>query len=296
MPAFEKTAADWLGIDALAVEMVSDGVNKNVRATTPEGVLFVRFSPEALHSRAEMENEFELLLAFQEQDLPSATAHGASRLGGPREIEGQVYNWFANQQIDGAALQADPGDVRDFGRSLAQIHQFDGRSWTNSHPPKTDLPDDGLAEIHNRIAEAVASMPEHQGPIGFCHGDAWLGNGLRTAKRVVLFDFEYVRTGYQVYDLATFLWGLSPANSEKAADLFSEFLAGYSSQRAFGLELPSLQRALLEKEFDSLTFLRRHIFLSDQIIEISIESAQALIQFATEGNWSRFIRTEDLVL
>jgi aminoglycoside phosphotransferase (APT) family kinase protein len=296
MSTFETVAASWLGIGPGGVEMISDGVNKNLRATTPEGMIFVRFSPESLHSRAELENEFNLLLAFQEQDLPSVIPSGSNPVGGPKEIAGQVYNWFANEQIDGSPLQANPTDVRDFGKSLAQVHRFNGPLGAIKRPARAELPEDDLAEIHNRVAEAISSTPDHTGPIGICHGDAWLGNGLRTPKGVVLFDFEYTHIGQQIYDLGTFLWGLSPADSLNAAGLFSEFLAGYSSQRALRLDPGSLRRALLEKEFDNLLFLRRHIVLSDPIVDISIQSAQALIEFATQADLSHFLGTEDLAL
>jgi Ser/Thr protein kinase RdoA (MazF antagonist) len=292
MTAFTDLAEKWLGATGGGAQMVSNGVNKTVRVSSPSGEVFVRFSPEVLHPRSDLLNEAALLVEGRSQSLPCCEVIeiGDALVGGPVLLAGLSYNWLVTREVAGTSLSPNAVDAHAFGRSLAQIHSFVGaapKRLTADWP----MPSDQLAKRYEMILNALHNLPPGDSDCGLCHGDAWMGNGIRAGREIVLIDFEWAQKGLLVYDIATFVWNLSPATSIDAAELFGAFLSGYSTVRRPAFDHSALRRALLEKELENLRFLRRFIYLSDQIVDATWESSEALVKFALGEGLDRFAVT-----
>jgi Putative homoserine kinase type II (protein kinase fold) len=289
MSAFAEVAAKWLGADAGNVQMVSHGVNKNLSVPSHSGKVFVRFSPASLHPRSDLLSEAALLATARSQSLPCCEVIkvGDTLVGGPMQLAGLTYNWLVTREVVGTGLSPNAADAHAFGRSLAKIHTFAGAAPERS-VADDPMPRDQLAEQYGTISDAFHSLPTGNSSYGLCHGDAWMGNGIRSGAEVVLIDFEWAKRGLQVYDIATFLWSLSPATSSNAADLFRAFLSGYSTVRLPAFDHSALRRAILEKELENLKFLRKFIYLTAPIVGATLQSSQALMKFALGEELDRF--------
>jgi Ser/Thr protein kinase RdoA (MazF antagonist) len=287
--AFAEVAAKWLDASAESVRMVSDGLNKNLSVSSHVGDVFVRFSPVALHSRSDLLGEAVVLTEGRLQGLPccEVVEVGGALVGGPLPFSDETYNWLVTREVVGTGLTSNAADAYAFGRSLAKLHSFAGTA-PERLVDQGPLPTDRLAQRHEAVLDAYHSLPEGHSDWGLCHGDAWIGNGVRTGAEVVLIDFEWTRKGTLVYDIATFAWSLSPATTPNAADLFRAFLSGYSIVRAPAFDPPAFRRAILEKELDNLRFLRKYIHLTDPIVDATLHSSQEMMKFALGEELARF--------
>ncbi|MDY6945534.1 MAG: phosphotransferase [Pseudomonadota bacterium] len=68
----------------------------------------------------------------------------------------------------------------------------------------------------------------------FCHGDIWSNNARIEGERLVLFDFDFCGTGWQLFDLATFRWHTRSVGVELAA--WRPFIAAYLKVRPAAAE------------------------------------------------------------
>jgi Ser/Thr protein kinase RdoA (MazF antagonist) len=84
---------------------------------------------------------------------------------------------------------------------------------------------------------------------GFCHGDIWANNSRIDNQRLVLFDFDFCGTGWQLFDLATYRWHTRTIGVEAAA--WQPFISAYLQAR------PAAEQSL---RFLGLFMILRHLW------------------------------------
>jgi len=179
---------------------------------------------------------------------PIATRTGALTLHlkapeGERPLA--LFPWIEGDKI-GAKIN--DADCREMGRTLAELHGLGLRS--PLPPPKTEpswdrtrrmLPDvtevlqsrtkdvQAMLDGMRRAADAVEKAERSGLPHGIVHGDFHAHNVIRTAKGLVLLDFDDVGPGALIRDIAAFDWVVDLLNEPRSH--FESFLAGYESLR-----------------------------------------------------------------
>lgn len=295
MTSFKSVLGNLLGVLPRNITMVTDGVNKNLRVVADDTDLFARFSPSSLHSKDELENEVDLLNALNAAGAPCCEpvrADGRFVLG-PFNIEGVEYHLFLNKTIVGDVLGPHLADARAFGRSLATIHQTSVNKFNASavsRGPIVQVPR-VISPVFQELKRLVAAQDHRNGdgPIGICHGDAWLGNAKWSEGRALLFDFEYARIGPVAYDIATFIWALQGVqDSDLQAAVYQSFVQGYRSVYDVLFDEEALKTNLLLREIRNIEFMSAHIAMSRDVEAAVGEFAKATCALVMGSGFATF--------
>ncbi len=274
------------------VQMVVDGVNKNLRARSTNDDVFVRFSPVSLHSRYDLESEANTLKKLVSLGVPCCeiVEVDGRQILGPVTVNEVEYNALANRTIVGSPLVPAPVDAKAFGRSLAKVHRasvdlpFATKAATREeriHPT--------LRPIFRELAEQADKIRvDPEANIGICHGDAWLGNAIMRDGTAVLFDFEFTKVGALAYDIATFIWTLRAEDSEEEDGIFNSFVEGYRGECDREFSQDELKRSLLQKEINNIEFLSENITMSREVKLATARFARDTIDFVMGDEISRF--------
>ena len=103
-------------------------------------------------------------------------------------------------------------------------------------PFLADRPDDWqyLMRLADRLRAAVMPLTGEL-EWGVCHGDLHPGNAhAAEGHPVTLFDFEFAGPGWRIDDIATFCFRAKLDGRDRAEELWSAFLRGYSRHRRLG--------------------------------------------------------------
>lgn len=289
---FQTIVGAWLRVEPTQVRMVTDGVNKNLRATVDHQDVFFRFSPASLHSKIDLETEAAALKNLYSMGVPCCeiVEIDGRQILGPVKINEVEYNALANRAIVGSSLAPVPSDARAFGRSLSQLHQV-----------SADLPiprnvsdrakriDPVLQAVFNELIELASTFDVNlEAEIGICHGDAWLGNAIMREGTAVLFDFEFMSLGALAYDIATFIWALRAERSEEEDRIFRSFVEGYRSECTKEFSEAELKNGLLRKEINNIEFLCENVTMSREVKVATARFARETIDFVLSDEFSRF--------
>ncbi|API56786.1 hypothetical protein BMW22_35830 (plasmid) [Rhizobium leguminosarum] len=290
MTTFEAIAAKMLNVNNDAVQMVVNGVNKNLRVKSAGRDVHIRFSPTSLHSREDLEAEVAFLAAINTQlDAACDVVVAAdNNILGPAIVAGQEYNGLITFTIEGEQLTSSTDDAREFGRSLAIVHRTNVQI-SQSAGPSPSSPIEVpplLSSVYNDLISLKSDLKAHitQPVIGVCHGDAWLGNAINRNGRAVLFDFEFWTRGPIAYDIGTFAWNLYGQSLANSAGIFASFVEGYKSVYDLKLTTQEILLGAVEREINNIHFMTQHISMSREIKIATAKMARDTIKFATLEN------------
>jgi Ser/Thr protein kinase RdoA (MazF antagonist) len=289
---FEALVAGWFGVAPGAVQMVTDGVNKNLRVVNDHNDVFARFSPTSLHSREDLESESVLIATLRKHDVSCCELvdiDGFSVLG-PETVNGIDYNVFLNRTIPGCPLTPTVRDARAFGRSLAQMHRapIKGLARTLTINGGGEI-DPAIRPVFRDLTDLVNHISDKSAAFhGICHGDAWLGNAINSDGKAVLFDFEFSGNGPLAYDIATFVWALRAVGNEEEAAIFTGFVDGYRGEYDIHFSEDEIRLNLLRKEINNVRFLCQNINMSREIKLATVKFARETFDFVLQGDFSRF--------
>jgi Phosphotransferase enzyme family len=166
---------------------------------------------------------------------------------GPHEHDGL---WMTLWKFVAHDEQAPPPEPRELGRSLRELHaalaEFPGdlaplseiRDWLarllgelRPSPPLTQRDIDGL---HFELDALTPAVFESSLPAQALHGDASIGNLLRTDGRLIWNDLEDVCAGPVAWDVAGLV--ASARTRGHSATFIEELLAGYGGPGLDGLQ------------------------------------------------------------
>jgi len=192
---------------------------------------------------------------------------------GPRALA--AFDWVPGVKF---AERLDLDLVAQLGAVLADIHiagmDFQPSRQRRTNPPElmteqlpylerivARRPDDLnlYRRLAPRLAEALQRVDPESVPMGACHGDFHLNNGLiNSADELTFLDFDNSGLDYYVHDVMCFCWAVDFMGYEKIyADRFVE---GYETRRQFSqTERDHFALFVLAKEFRLLTGYARHI-------------------------------------
>lgn len=295
MTSFKSVLANLLGVLPRDIGMITDGVNKNLRIVADDLDLFARFSPSFLHSKSELENEVELLNALNAVSAPCCKPVSAKGqfITGPFRIEGVEYHLFLNETIVGDVLGPQLAGAREFGRSLATLHQAQVKKTLASRAPRSSTVQvpRNISFVFQELKQLVAAQNDRNGDgvIGICHGDAWLGNAKWSAGRAILFDFEYARVGPVVYDIASFIWAIQGLqDNDLQVAVYRSFVQGYRAVYDVSFDEDALKANVLRREIHNIEFLSAHIAMSMDVEAATAELAKATCALVLSDRFSKF--------
>lgn len=263
------------GFSVGSVSEVVRGVNLTYSLTHSTADYFLRLY-SADKSLLEINFEVSALLALD--SASNLSFNVASPVAGVNNT--YIHKIWGRPSVLFNALKGDPLDINDqclsqFGSALVSLHQFSG--WKQLKEIRFFDLDGLLAKSLNygkyipdrttvlqRLRASLVDVCDL--PIGFCHGDAWIGNALRSCDSISLFDFEDCFVGPALFDVATFSWWLWQTHPNDFSRLFRAFLAGY------GRELTQSERAALPafvvlKELKTVLLLAENNLLSSELWE-----------------------------
>ncbi len=176
----------------------------------------VDLAPAAVIARVWPAGQRDLDVVRRELAVTSYLAHAGAPVAapwtqpGPQEREGHVVTlWWRvdhdpDRPLDGAAA----------GRALREVHEhlaeYDGAGLPHfarldevrAVAATLDLPAAEAADLAEAVALAERAVARLDVPLQPVHGDAWLGNVLRTPGGPVWSDFELLCLGPRELDLA----------------------------------------------------------------------------------------------
>lgn len=228
-PALEQRArnaaravATEHGLVCERADIVQSGSNVLVRLSPLPVVARVMTGTVVLHDDPGRWLAREVaVLAFL---APSRLAVAPSRLiaPGPHQHDG-LWMTFT-EWIPGVERGRPPADPAALGRSLRtlhdELHAFDGDLGSLSDlrddvlrlhhqlRPTADLDADYIASLRSRLDDAGGAAFSSNLPAQAIHGDASVGNLLRTSDRLVWNDFEDTFRGPVHWDLAAYVMSL----------------------------------------------------------------------------------------
>ncbi|MBY3090208.1 phosphotransferase [Rhizobium laguerreae] len=289
---FQTIIGRWLGVDPTRVQMVTDGVNKNLRATVDHQDVFFRFSPATLHSKSDLETEAAALKKLYSMGVPCCeiVEIGDRQILGPVKINEVEYNALVNRAIAGSSLAPVPRDAMAFGRSLGQLHQVSADlPVAGNVSDRVKRVDPVLEAVFNDLTELANTFDVNpEAETGICHGDAWLGNAIMRENTAVLFDFEFMKFGALAYDIATFIWALRADSSEEEDRIFRSFVGGYREECKKEFSEGELKNGLLRKEINNIEFLCENVTMSREVKVATAGFARETIDFVLSDEFSRF--------
>jgi len=292
MTDFQAHVGSWLRMEPCDVQMVTDGVNKNLRARSTNDDVFIRFSPASLHSPSDLESEANTLKKLISLDVPCCeiVEVDGRQILGPVTVNEIEFNALVIRTIVGSPLAPVPADAKAFGRSLAQVHR------ASVDLPIVTKPATGEDRIHPTLRPIFRELAEQadrlrvdpEVNIGICHGDAWLGNAIMRDGTAVVFDFEFTKVGALAYDIATFIWALRAEQSKEKELIFNSFVEGYRGESDRGFRQDELKRSLLQKEINNIEFLCENVTMSREVGLATARLARETIDFVLGNEISRF--------
>jgi Ser/Thr protein kinase RdoA (MazF antagonist) len=221
--------------------------------------------------------------------VPRRDGEFITELRAPEGLRSAVLFHWANGH---APEYTDSAHALQYGRLVAKLHTAGDDLPPNGSRPKMDMEylfAKPLARIRSRlrdlpsVAARLTALEERTliqvrraekelGDWGFCHGDVWANNARIDGNRLVLFDFDFCGSGWQVFDLASYRWHARYVDLEQAS--WKPFIEGYLQIR------PAAASSL---EFIGLFMILKHLwttahwigrlpetgayFLSDQSLE-----------------------------
>ena len=231
------------GLDAGRAVVVRE--TRSVVVDLRPAPVIARVWPEGQRDEDVVRRELAVTAYLAEAGAPAA---GPWRDPGPHHHEGHVVTlWDRVDHDPGRAL-----DGAAAGRALREVHEllgpFDGAGLP--HFARLDevrglsrtleLADDDAQQLARAVSLAEVAVAAFDAPLQPVHGDAWLGNVLRTPAGPVWSDFELVCLGPRELDLAC---NETAARSRGRRPEDDAFLAGYGDhdpdlrERAAALEL-----------------------------------------------------------
>ena len=254
--------AAWAGTEfalrgPLHCRLVSRGVNDVYRITSEAGLHFLRVSPHAWRTPAQLEAEAEFIDELNRRGVHAArairTRDGAVvvPLMAP---EGTRLAMLFEAARGAPAPELTIPQAKALGRAAARLHlTADGMSW---RPARFNIDDfqlllEPLSSIRNlgldaseelgylesiaeRVRGCIGTLPQDGAVWGLCHGDLHPGNAVFDLDGTpTLFDFDFCGYGWRVYNLTVFLWN---AVGERRSRRWTEsrwraFLRGYREER-----------------------------------------------------------------
>lgn len=295
LTSFKSVLANLLGALPRDIAMITDGVNKNFRVVADDLDLFARFSPSSLHTKRELDGEVELLNSLNVVGAPCCKPVSVKGqfVTGPFHIEGVEYHVLLNQTIIGDVLSPQLVDAREFGRSLAAVHQTRVEKRNASEAPRSSTvrEPENISSVFQELKQLLAAQEDRNGDslIGICHGDAWLGNAKWSGGRAILFDFEYARVGPVVYDIASFIWSLQELqDNDLQVAVYKSFVQGYRSVYDVSFDEGGLKANVLRREINNIEFLSTYIAMSGEVAVAAAELAEATCSLVTSARFSSF--------
>ncbi|MBX4911925.1 MULTISPECIES: phosphotransferase [Rhizobium] len=292
MTDFQTIIGRWLQVDPTQVQMVTDGVNKNLRAMVDHQDVFFRFSPASLHSKSDLEAEAAALKKLYSMGVPCCeiVEVDGRQIWGPVKVNEVEYNALVNRAIVGSSLAPVPSDAKAFGRSLGQLHQVSAdlpipRN-VSTRKKRVDPVLQTVLHDLTELANTFEVNPEAE--VGICHGDAWLGNAIMRENTAVLFDFEFMKFEALAYDIATFIWALRADNNEEEDQTFRSFVRGYREECNKEFSEGELKNGLLRKEINNIEFLCENVAMSREVKVATARFARDTIDFVLSDEFSRF--------
>ncbi|MEU9190130.1 aminoglycoside phosphotransferase family protein [Streptomyces sp. NPDC048484] len=132
-------------------------------------------------------------------------------------------------------------------RSPPSDHCVYTSRWTRTIDAATCLSRDDRGWLHQRLADLAAQWQTRPEGLPECvvHGDAWVGNVVRTADESVLLDFERVSVGPPEWDLVSTAVKMTTTGAVSTAE-YAQFCAVYGTDVTTweGYELLAGARAL----------------------------------------------------
>jgi Ser/Thr protein kinase RdoA (MazF antagonist) len=281
--ALAKACAEQYGFNKLPYcEFFHRGMNDVYLLRTEAKQYAVRAWRANWRSMDDVRFELEFLEFLKDKGLPVVPGircrSGASHFvvpapEGPRAIA--AFEWVPGAKF---AERADPKLVTRLGETMAEIH-LAGIDFSPSKPRRTnpasligenlphlerliaDHPKDlsFYRELAPRLIEALEGIKPGTVPMGACHGDFHLYNGLiNDDDEITFLDFDNSGQDYYAQDVMGFCWaneftGRPPAYSD-------HFIEGYESRRKMtDTERDHFALFILAKEFRLVTGYAKHV-------------------------------------
>ena len=246
------------------------GINDTYLVRDGAANYFLRISPTALRTQAQLEAEVDLLNTLNVHQL-SVPAPVAQKDGNFVEAlhapEGVRYAILFRQIEGDPAPTFTPEQGEIYGKTAAKIHHLtdqQDQSYARFHHDLNYIFDEPLEqliafltnhlenaddflgsggteggvvgylqELGKMLKAEINQLPRTAPEYGICHGDLLPDNALfNSQNQLGLLDFDEFGYGWRAYDIAIFLWSLVfPFDRDEQGEIREAFLRGYQSIR-----------------------------------------------------------------
>ena len=235
-------------------------IHDTYRVTAGSRAYYYKVYRLNLRTPAEIAAEAALLVHLAECGVPAvrpvAAADGGYVLTHPTPIGdryGVLYEDCGGEAFDEADETREINEK--LGRYLASMHaalDAFGDTYTRKPIDETTFIDEsmdfarGFAELYpiditfleavaSKLKAKLATAPRSAPAFGLCHGDIYAGNMRITDGEPLLFDFDFMGSGWRCYDLTMYTTPFSLALDPEAREMKlrrrAHLLAGYESVR-----------------------------------------------------------------
>lgn len=248
----QKVASQYAVGHPVACDFWRQGINDTYHLRCSDTNYSMRVYRHNLRKREHIEFELAALTHLWQQGVNVARPVEKKTGGHICEVvasEGRRFVILTTSARGSTPNYSDPEIVREFGASVANIHQSSDNFSTSFSRPRLELdhllekplaiirpcmserPDDleFFIETADKMRSAVMALPTSSLDIGFCHGDIHGGNVHHKNDVYTHFDFDCCGFGYRAFDLATYLWSSRLSDTEQ--DRWPLFIEGYQSVR-----------------------------------------------------------------
>ena len=282
-----------------SIELVQLAANITLKVCTGAGEFYLRLYRETGRSRTEIGGEMRALEAFR--------SVGEVHVVKPVRLKGGGFVFscrYQHRRRWAALFNLAPGDllppnafgIRRLGEALGILHKqmvhvfpvgrpFDAEMIVSRAVTNASKIGPGFRSASTRmkqeggalIARLAASAPL---PLGFCHGDVWLGKNVHfQGGRVTFFDFDDCVDGPLAIDLATPIAGFWCAGlTDFPAHIYS-FLDAYNAVRSLQVsEILAIPTLILVYEFRLLGFLSGYCQLTPYEWEMAVDQFERQVE------------------
>jgi Ser/Thr protein kinase RdoA (MazF antagonist) len=270
--------------EPLDCTFISRSVSDTYRITTPEQRFAVKIYRTRWRSPEDIQWEMRILQHMNARGvdvvlpIPGRDGQIITKVYAPEGLRSAVlFEW-----VNGLVPKYTAAEhAARYGAALAKLHNAGEEMATSALRPPIDMTyllEEPMARIRTRMADLpliapkLAALEERirkrcenaersLGNWGFCHGDIWANNARLEKARLVLFDFDFSGSGWQIFDLASYRWDARRRGAEHPA--WRPFIDHYLQVR------PSLAESL---KYIGLFMILKHLWTTAFFIERAPET------------------------